>query len=331
MTKNKIVLFISFILACALLMNVSVAYGDTALTISKPEQNVQTNIVKLAKEDGYKDLLEWEYKLVKNKQKYVKKINKYLETWKPYLSKSQKKNLKKYQKQIIKSFSIQSASNIYSEAKNIIKQAKQVKKNREKAINEIDSCRKMFKSYLSKDDLAKIKTYKKKINSTCSLIKIEKYKNKTLKLIYASSYLTDYIDITGWSLDKIHFVEKWGDNNWYYLNNKVALGQRSPMRDYSYHIAAAAYDYGIDPRLCAAISWSESGCGVQNCAPYNAWGWITNALAMYSWPDAIDKWSSFFKNYFGSSLTYSGAVQYSGGMSNWYSFIMSEAGKIGNY
>ena len=53
-----------------------------------------------------------------------------------------------------------------------------------------------------------------------------------------------------------------------------------PLEGYGYAFAAAAEEYGIDPRLSPAIARTESGSGQVCSYPHNAWGWGT-----MSWPD----------------------------------------------
>lgn len=81
-----------------------------------------------------------------------------------------------------------------------------------------------------------------------------------------------------------------------------------PLAGYGQTFAAAAYDYGVDPRFSPAIARVESGSG-QVCAySCNAWGWGST-----SWPDwetAIYGHVGALAANYGPTLSYSIAAKY---------------------
>jgi DNA-binding protein len=83
---------------------------------------------------------------------------------------------------------------------------------------------------------------------------------------------------------------------------KYLANRNSPLADYAEEFVKAADHYGIDYRLVAAISIIESGGGIKNFKPYNAWGWGTSGFSSYKegiW--AVSKGLS--KYYAGGSTT----------------------------
>lgn len=86
----------------------------------------------------------------------------------------------------------------------------------------------------------------------------------------------------------------------------------SPMAGTGDIMARAALEYGVDPRLCAAISTVESGKGTACFEPYNAWGWGINAGGMgwTSWEEAIRGHTKGLANGYGGRLTPEGAQRY---------------------
>ena len=312
MRKNKII--VSLLVALILAFGVCVGCAEAAeLTVSS------TQIVQQDKQ------------LIKTQKQIINKINKKMNNRKDYLSEKNINVLEKIKVRIQKTKSIDYINNQYEKALQIFKHADKIKKVRQKFIESMETYRVTYKQYTNKKLRKLIKRYENQASKVYSIKTFKKMEDRIWKKVRNKIDIPKRYNIDDWSWNKIIFIEKWGSKNYKYLSNKYAYGTRSPMAYYSWDIAEAAWYYGIDPRLCAAISWSESGCGVVNCAPYNAWGWICNAPAMYSWPDGIWKWSKFFHTYFGSYLSYSGSIQYSGGMTSWYSFIMSEASKIGSY
>ena len=92
------------------------------------------------------------------------------------------------------------------------------------------------------------------------------------------------------ALDEDDFVAKWGQANDRFFGS-------GPLAGYGETIAKAAYEYKVDPRLCAAVSIIESSGGVYCIRPHNAWGWgaaDSNPYALASewgsWKEAIEAW-----------------------------------------
>jgi hypothetical protein len=81
-----------------------------------------------------------------------------------------------------------------------------------------------------------------------------------------------------------------------------------PLEGYGETFAAAAYEYGIDPRYSPAIARVESGSGL-NCAyAYNAWGW--GAQSWSDWGSAIYGHVAGLATSYGSTLSWDAALSY---------------------
>jgi hypothetical protein len=78
-------------------------------------------------------------------------------------------------------------------------------------------------------------------------------------------------------------------------------GRNSPLADYADEFVKAADHYGIDYRLVAAISVIESGGGIHNFRPYNAWGWGKSGFD--SWEDGIWEVSKGLSRYYAGGRT----------------------------
>ena len=93
-----------------------------------------------------------------------------------------------------------------------------------------------------------------------------------------------------------------------------------PLEGYGATFAAAAYDYGIDPRYSPAIARVESGSGTNCFHPCNAWGWGSS-----SWPDwdtAIYAHVRGLAEGYGYTLSYNGALKYnSSSPDEWYGLV----------
>ena len=108
-----------------------------------------------------------------------------------------------------------------------------------------------------------------------------------------------------------------------------------PLEGYGETFAAAAYEYGIDPRYSPAIARVESGSGL-NCAyAYNAWGWgaadenpVGLALEWSSWEEAIDAHIRGLSNAYGYTISLGGAKSYCTDWKNWYPNTLSEMSVI---
>jgi uncharacterized membrane protein YgcG len=123
-----------------------------------------------------------------------------------------------------------------------------------------------------------------------------------------------------WDLDRDAFIAHWSARVDAYLGSY-------PLGGYGKNFAAAAWDYGVDPRVAAAISTLESGNGRQCFRPHNAWGW-----GQYSWPDwptAIDQYTAGFSRGYGQTMTVEGAKRYAPLVwETWYPLLIGEINKI---
>lgn len=81
-----------------------------------------------------------------------------------------------------------------------------------------------------------------------------------------------------------------------------------PLAGYGSTFAAAAYDYGVDPRFAPAIARVESGSGAVCAYSYNAWGW--GATNWPDWGTAIYEFTAALGSNYGSTLTYGIATTY---------------------
>ena len=91
------------------------------------------------------------------------------------------------------------------------------------------------------------------------------------------------------NLKQIAFVQE-------YLSKR-----NSPLAEYAEVLVTAAYKYGIDYRLVAAISIIESGGGKNCFRPYNAWGW--GKMTFESWDDGIYTISKGLGKYYANGAT----------------------------
>ena len=82
-----------------------------------------------------------------------------------------------------------------------------------------------------------------------------------------------------WSSDKQAFVDSWAGRIDAYLSG-------TPMAGCGQAYAAAAWDYGVDPRWAPAISYVESGVGNACFRSYNAWGYGSSGYS--SWTEGIN-------------------------------------------
>ena len=92
--------------------------------------------------------------------------------------------------------------------------------------------------------------------------------------------------------------------------------------------AAAAEQYGVDPRISPAISRIESGSGQVCFKPHNAWGWGT--ASWDNWTSAIYGHVSGFSEGYGSTLTLDGAQWYAGTnmYGEWYNLVQDQMSQI---
>jgi peptidoglycan hydrolase CwlO-like protein len=123
-----------------------------------------------------------------------------------------------------------------------------------------------------------------------------------------------------WQSDKDSFVSQWGARIDAYLAG-------SPLAGYGSTFAAAAWDYGIDPRLSPAISAVESSKGLYCAYPHNAWGW--GNVSWSSWETAIYAHTAGLASGYGGYLTYAMAQKYCPPNSSaWYSSVAANMAMI---
>jgi peptidoglycan hydrolase CwlO-like protein len=123
-----------------------------------------------------------------------------------------------------------------------------------------------------------------------------------------------------WQSDKDSFVAQWGARIDAYLAG-------SPLAGYGSTFAAAAWDYGIDPRLSPAISAVESSKGLYCAYSHNAWGW--GSVSWSSWETAIYAHTAGLASGYGGYLTYSMAQKYCPpNAAAWYSSVAANMAMI---
>ncbi|WP_242622266.1 hypothetical protein [Olsenella sp. Marseille-P4559] len=127
-------------------------------------------------------------------------------------------------------------------------------------------------------------------------------------------------DDVSWQSDKDSFVTQWGGRLDAYLAG-------SPLAGYGSTFAAAAWEYGIDPRLSAAISNVESSKGLYCAYSHNAWGW--GSVSWDSWETAIYAHAAGLASGYGGYLTYAMAQKYCPpNASAWYSSVAANMAAI---
>ena len=100
-----------------------------------------------------------------------------------------------------------------------------------------------------------------------------------------------------------------------------------PLAGYGSVFAAAAWDYGVDPRSSPAISWVESSKGLYCYRSYNAWGW--GGISWSSWEEAIDAHVRGLARGYGYTVSEAGAKKYCPpNWEHWYNTVCAEMGKI---
>lgn len=127
-------------------------------------------------------------------------------------------------------------------------------------------------------------------------------------------------DNADWSADKATFVASWAGRIDAYLAGSPLAGQGETF-------AAAAWDYGVDPRFSPAISAVESSKGAACFRPYNAWGWGSSSWG--SWEEAISAHVQGLARGYGYTLTEEGAKRYCPpSWQHWYNRVAEEMNKI---
>ncbi|MGN0072350.1 MAG: coiled-coil domain-containing protein [Coriobacteriales bacterium] len=124
-----------------------------------------------------------------------------------------------------------------------------------------------------------------------------------------------------WSASKQAFVSKWAPR----INSYLA---GSPTAGTGKAYAAAAWDYGVDPRWAPAISTVESSKGAACFASYNAWGYGGRSFS--SWSDGIyTVVAALGSELYGGALTQAAAKTYCPpNWQSWYNSCAREMGKI---
>lgn len=127
-------------------------------------------------------------------------------------------------------------------------------------------------------------------------------------------------DGVDWSSDKESFVASWGARIDAYLAG-------SPLSGYGSTFAAAAWDYGIDPRFSPAISAVESSKGAYCFNPHNAWGW--GSASWGSWEEAIYAHVAGLARGYGYTVTIEGAQKYCPpNWQHWYNSVSANMDMI---
>lgn len=124
-----------------------------------------------------------------------------------------------------------------------------------------------------------------------------------------------------WSSSKQAFVDKWAPRINSYLSGSPTAGTGKTY-------AAAAWDYGVDPRWAPAISCIESSKGAACFASHNAWGYGGRSFS--SWSDGIyTVVAALGSDLYGGAHTKQAAQTYCPpNWQHWYSSVASEMGKI---
>ena len=120
--------------------------------------------------------------------------------------------------------------------------------------------------------------------------------------------------------DRDIFINDWGARIDAYLGG-------SPLGGYGRTFAAAAWDYGVDPRFSPAIAYAESSLGVYCFRPHNAWGW--GNASWDSWEEAIYAHVAGLARGYGYTLTYDGALKYCPPNADyWYNTVAGQMAMI---
>lgn len=127
-------------------------------------------------------------------------------------------------------------------------------------------------------------------------------------------------DGADWASDRDVFIAEWGSRIDAYLSG-------SPLSGYGYVFAAAAWDYGVDPRFSPAIAFVESSLGRYCFLPYNAWGWGSSSWG--SWEEAIYSHVAGLAAGYGYTLDYEDALKYCPPTADdWYYSVASQMAQI---
>lgn len=101
----------------------------------------------------------------------------------------------------------------------------------------------------------------------------------------------------------------------------------SPMAGHGSTFAAAAYDYGVDPRYSPAIAAVESSKGLYCFKSHNAWGWGSSSWS--DWDTAIRAHVAGLASGYGYTVSVSAAKKYCPpNWQFWYSSVLSNMNSI---
>ncbi|MDO5116950.1 MAG: hypothetical protein Q4D34_00450 [Eggerthellaceae bacterium] len=126
--------------------------------------------------------------------------------------------------------------------------------------------------------------------------------------------------INSGNTDRDEFIAEWAPRIDAYLAGY-------PLAGYGSVFAAAAWDYGVDPRFSPAISWVESSKGLYCYRSYNAWGW--GGISWSSWEEAIDAHVRGLARGYGYTVSEAGAKKYCPpNWEHWYNTVCAEMAKI---
>lgn len=125
------------------------------------------------------------------------------------------------------------------------------------------------------------------------------------KKVAASSVADELAELSDvdWSVGKDAFIAEWTERIDDYLAGSELEGQGATF-------AAAAWEYGVDPRWSPAIANTESSRGKNCFESYNAWGWMDDSVSWSSWEEAIYAHVEGLAEGYGYSLTLSAAKTY---------------------
>lgn len=127
-------------------------------------------------------------------------------------------------------------------------------------------------------------------------------------------------DGADWSDDESAFIASWAPRIDAYLAGSPLAGQGATF-------AAAAWEYGVDPRWSPAISCVESSKGAYCFLPHNAWGW--GSVSWDSWEEAIYGHVRGLARGYGYTVSPEAAAKYCPPNADfWYSRCLEEMAKI---
>lgn len=127
-------------------------------------------------------------------------------------------------------------------------------------------------------------------------------------------------DGADWSDDESAFIASWAQRIDAYLSGSPLSGQGATF-------AAAAWEYGVDPRWSPAISCVESTKGAYCFLPHNAWGW--GSVSWDSWEEAIYGHVRGLARGYGYTVSPEAAAKYCPPNADfWYRRCLEEMAKI---